>query len=490
MKYNQPKKIYAFIASILVLMALACGNSITERLESELSPTATNESPEITEETAVNTSVEPTSTQEPEPVATESQPTNTVEPTEVSPTEIPPTPTLEPEPTPAPEDIAVVSYGFGQDNRSVGYSFIVENPNSGLSFERSQYQLAALDESGAIVDTDSGFISLLLPDQTLGVSGSFFVDEGVTVASINVQLNAGDSETAEPIATFTVENPTYFAGSFSSSVTGVIGNPYERDLSNVRVSAVAYNAADEIVGGGFTFLNFVLANSTTGVDVSVTTAGEVARVELYPTISGLTFLGTESELPEDATIVNIINHGYGQEDRSAGFGLVLENSNNAYSIENSEYHVTLFAEDGTVIGVEEGFINLLLPSQVLGVGGDIFLDEGQIASHIEVQYQVGDYVAVTEELLPFTSENAVFSQGSFSSQVTGFIVNPYSQNITTLRVSAIAYNESGEIIGGGFTFLDFAIANGQSPVEVSVTTSGVPATVEIYATLSSLSDFE
>ena len=58
-----------------------------------------------------------------------------------------------------------------------------------------------------------------------------------------------------------------------------------------------------------------------------------------------------------------------------------------------------------------------------------------------------------------------------------------------MKVSAIAYNENGEIIGSGFTFLDFAPANGKAAVEVSVTVDGTPTSVEIFATFSSLSEF-
>jgi len=57
-------------------------------------------------------------------------------------------------------------------------------------------------------------------------------------------------------------------------------------------------------------------------------------------------------------------------------------------------------------------------------------------------------------------------------------------------VSAIAYDEAGEIIGGGFTYLDFVPANGKAAVEVSITSTGIPATTELYAIVSGLSDFE
>jgi hypothetical protein len=74
--------------------------------------------------------------------------------------------------------------------------------------------------------------------------------------------------------------------------------------------------------------------------------------------------------------------------------------------------------------------------------------------------------------------------------VTGQIVSPYGSEITNLRVAAIAYDAAGEIIGGGYTFLDFVPANGKAAVEVSVTTAEEPTTVELYAAVSDLSEIE
>jgi len=226
MKSNRFKLIC--IVVIFVLIASACGSSTTEQLENAVVPTSTVEVVQITEEA-------PPDTQEAKPEPTKPQSTDIPKPTEeVLPTATPEPTNPPPTPTPKPEPITVTAQGFGQDGSSVGYSFIVENPNDGLAFEDSQYQIAALDESGAIVDTDSGYIALLLPGQTLGVGGSLYIDKGITVSSIEVQLNAGDPQATDPIPSFTVDLPTYYAGDYSSSVTGVIQSPYSGTSSHPR----------------------------------------------------------------------------------------------------------------------------------------------------------------------------------------------------------------------------------------------------------------
>lgn len=479
---NRSKLVYIFVVMLLIFTTLACGSSTTQKMEEAAAPpvveeveeVATAVQPDAQKESSETTAIEPTLV----PESTEA-PTLTPEPTTPPPTS-----------TPEPEPISVIAQGFGQNRQSVGYAFIVENPNATLAFEDSQYQIAAMDESGAIVATDSGYITLLLPEQKLGFGNSLYVEEGVAVSSIEIQLNAGNSRSTDPIPNFTVEQPTYFADDFFPKVSGVIQSPYSRDFADIRVSAVLYNENDEIIGGGFTFVNFILANSLTGVEVSVDSSGEVARVELYPVISTLSLLSSENEIPEGATSINLAKYGFGQDGGSVGFGLLVENPNPTHSVESSAYRLTFFSEDGTVIGTDEGYINLLLPEQTLGIGGEVYVAENQVVSRIEAQLKIGEFVEVTEELPPFSSENVVFSPGSFSSKVSGFILNPYPQNATFLDVSALAFDEDGEIIGGGSTFLDFAAANNKSAIEVTITTSGTPATVSLYATTSSLTQFE
>jgi hypothetical protein len=337
--------------------------------------------------------------------------------------------------------------------------------------------------------TDSGYIELILPSQTLGVAGTMWLDEGVAVSKLEVQLLEGDSTPTEPIPTFTVESSTYYAGEYSDAATCVINSPYGIDLQDIRVSAVVYNEDGEIIGGGFTYLDFILANGSTGVEVSVTTSGDVATVELYPTVSGLTFLWEETELPEGASNIALAKQGFGQDDQEIGFGMLIENPNGNFAIENSQYHVTAFAEDGHVLATEEGYVEVLLPNQILGVAGTTYLVEGTDVARIDAHVLVGGFVE-SDPIPYFTAENVTYQPDAYFPQVTGQIVSPYDQDITDVRVSAILYNEAGEIVGGGFTYLDFAPANGKAAAEVSITSSGTPATTELYATVSGLSEFE
>lgn len=431
--------------------------------------------------------------------AAKSQPTPTIEIVmKLNTPSAPPEAAATPSPTPAPTptqppaarvDVRVVAQGFGQNGRQAGYAFLVENPNAGLAVENTQYQVAAYDDAGAVVETDSGYIQFLLPGQQIGVADTMYLDEGVALSRIEVQLSQGKATAFEPTAWIDVGRTRYIEGRYSRYATAVLSNPFERDITNLVVSAVAYDDAGQIIGGGFTYLNFLPAGGITGARVPIEGLSPVARVDVYATLSGLSTLNAAQARPADAQALTIVDAGFGQDGQSAGYGLLARNPNANYAVERSMYRLTAYAADGTVVNAEEGYIELLLPGQTLGVGGDMYLVDNAAIERIEAQIYPGQYVK--SEALPFfEAENVVYLAGDYTSRVTGQIINPYAKDITQMRVSAIAYDGGGKIIGGGFTFLDFAPANGKAAVEVRVTTTGAPARVELHAAVSGLSDFK
>ena len=110
-------------------------------------------------------------------------------------------------------------------------------------------------------------------------------------------------------------------------------------------------------------------------------------------------------------------------------------------------------------------------------------------ARMDIQIKAGSFEE-TDPIPYFAAQNVDYQVGTYSAQVAGEIVSPYAKDITNIRVSAIGYNEAVEIIGGGSTYLDFVSANGKAAVEVSITTSETPASTELYAAVSGLSDFD
>jgi hypothetical protein len=211
---------------------------------------------------------------------------------EVTPSPSPaPSPTPTPAPTPAPiQPLAVVSQGYGTGvgigTLSVGYAFILENPNEQAA-DSVQYQVAAYDAAGVVLKTTSGSLPLVWPRQRVGVAGSLYMDQGQQISRLDVQVKPTKFEKFDTPMPFTTEGVTYRPDRYSPKVVGVVKSAAVKDVKSIQVFAVAYNAQNVIIGGGMTFLNFVPAGGSAAVEVQVNLSAEPARVELYPVMSFL-----------------------------------------------------------------------------------------------------------------------------------------------------------------------------------------------------------
>jgi hypothetical protein len=154
------------------------------------------------------------------------------------------------------------------------------------------FQAAIYDESGNVLGTDSGYISLIFPGETLAQSTTLSVPDGKTIDRFEVQLSEG-----RPTLTELTENPlmgeqtTFLPDTYFPKVTGMVKNNLDRQIKNIKVVAVAYDPEGNIIGGGFTYLDFVPANGTSAVEVGVGVSNTPERVVIYPTFSGLTSIG-------------------------------------------------------------------------------------------------------------------------------------------------------------------------------------------------------
>lgn len=181
--------------------------------------------------------------------------------------------------------LSVAKSGFGQKGKSVSIAFLVDN--GGPTLEDSQYQIAAYGGGGTVLGSDSGYISLILSAQRLGIAKDIYLNADTPVTRIDVQVKAGKAATKTYPPAFTSSNVAYQPDKDYPKVSGIIKSAYPTDVKNVRVSAIVYDAAGNIIGGGYTFVDFIPANGQSAAQTSVTTSATVARAEMYAMLSSL-----------------------------------------------------------------------------------------------------------------------------------------------------------------------------------------------------------
>ncbi len=384
--------------------------------------------------------------------------------------------------------MVLVASGFGQKDKSIGFGFIVKNPNAGQAIGRSEYQVAFYDESDTVVETETGYIELILPSQTLGVAGSAYLDEGVTVKRIEVQVSDGEFEKSDPAPAFVLGAITYWPGDYTSNATTTIKNPYKINLDDMYVYAVAYDAKKNIIGGGYTFLGFLPANGQAAVEVSITASEDPQSIEVYPVFSIFsTSLSTTDK--NSGKPVELVAQGNSAKGDRVGYAFMVGNPNAKLAIENSRYQVAAYDDKGRVLKTGSGYIGLLFPGQKFGIGDSLYLPDGTQIDKLVVQVKSGKAVE-TSATLPFSTTKVVFKDDRYFPKVTGIVKSTHKKKLENVPVYAVAYDAKGAIMGGGFTYLNFVPANGQAPVEVQVSVDAKPSKVELFPVISDLDDLK
>ena len=179
--------------------------------------------------------------------------------------------------------------------------------------------------------------------------------------------------------------------------------------------------------------------------------------------------------------------GFGQRQDSIDvrWGIVIENTDDVHALRDSEYQIAFLDEDDFAVDTTSGVLTLILPGQRLGVAGEVLVSEGTRVSSMQVQLRAGSSHVSSQQ--PFVVEQATFYGGLRYSQVRGIVRNPSAATVTDLQIFTIAYDETGQIIGGGHSFLDVVPASGRAVGGHSIVTGSSVAAVEMFATITMLS---
>jgi hypothetical protein len=184
---------------------------------------------------------------------------------------------------PSSTELRLVAQGFGQAGDSVGFAFVVKNTSPSLVTGPTGYVVTAYNAAGAVVRTGGGTIGVVLPGQQQGVAGALAVPSTSPVARIDVKLEPPAFHfpwTADPRALATTAVALRRDSSLATA-SGIVTNSGAIGFDGAIVSAIAYNATGQIVGGGATTTGPIPPNGRVSVDVPITTSIPPIQLELY-----------------------------------------------------------------------------------------------------------------------------------------------------------------------------------------------------------------
>ncbi|MHB1357336.1 MAG: FxLYD domain-containing protein [Anaerolineae bacterium] len=397
--------------------------------------------------------------------------------------------TVKPKATSTPkqeiQELVILEQGFGQDEQEVAYGIVVENPNDSAIID-SQFQITVFDEEGTILDTDSGYLPLILPGQVLYLASYTYLNENQVADTIEIVIETGEVGDTEYNAPLTTDKMVYQEGEYSSVVLGLVNNPFDMEVGNVNVWCVAYDADGNIIGGGQSYVSFIAAGASTGVEMYVTSEGAVDHIEVSAALANyVSYDDPEERIGIEQ--VSMVKTGLGQKEAEIGYGMLFENASPDSAADSVNVNITFYDDNGDVIAVEDNYISVILPGETQAVAGSSYFEEGVTVASMEIQYRVSKMVPVSD-LMPLATSNISYLDDEYSPKVTGQVENPYTIKLESVHVVVIAYDSAGDIIGGGTGYIEFISAGKKAAVEVYLTASEAPDSLEMYASINYLSD--
>jgi hypothetical protein len=180
----------------------------------------------------------------------------------------------------------------------VGFAFLVRNPNAYQGIELSQFAATAYDKNSKVLGVNNGTVRLLLPEQELGIADFIQLDDPKQIVErVEVEITPGPSSIMNPGKGFPAEATGQTRTGSAVRVEGVVHNPFDENISFLLISAIAFDAAGKIIGGGSTYADLVLAGGEAKTLVDVIVRDTPAKIEIYPSISELSVPGSDGTLP-------------------------------------------------------------------------------------------------------------------------------------------------------------------------------------------------
>ena len=202
--------------------------------------------------------------------------------------------------TTAPSDdgVAITDSGFSQDGKTISVGLVLENPSDEAALS-VQVLLNLIDANGDILASDTHTIPVIPASGTYYSGAQVYSNKRGAVQRIEPEITVGDTS-SDAYALPIVSNVTLESEQFLGlQATGELRNTLPDTLSSfARITAVAYDGAGKVLGGGYTFpqtdvqpgsrISFTVGNGMEQVDpkaavrVKVSAANQGAAFEAIP----------------------------------------------------------------------------------------------------------------------------------------------------------------------------------------------------------------
>lgn len=191
-------------------------------------------------------------------------------------------------------NVEIVATGFTQGspdsigNSYLTYAAVIKNTGPTVA-EYVTVNLTFKDSEGTVVKAANENISVMLPGQTNAVGDSTSA-EGAT----QIEVQALVSRWLEPeteFGSFAISGITTRSDEYGMETNASVASTFDKDLRDTKATAVYYDEAGSVIGGAYTFVDFVPAGGNIGIEIRAQESlKNVATTDIFLEITSLTLM--------------------------------------------------------------------------------------------------------------------------------------------------------------------------------------------------------
>lgn len=359
--------------------------------------------------------------------------------------------------------------------------FMVKNPKPDCSYEDAEYSLTAYNDQNEEIYTEDGYLDIVLPDGEIGEL-IYFPEEAQDTHHFEVTLTTGACTSSDiPVDAISFSNPAFYSEEYWLRASAYVINGLDTYQTDVLVIAVGYDANNDIVAVGSSYVNVLFPDDYSGVMVTLNRNADavIDHVEFYGTQTYFTETSVDEEFFNTVGLLNEYTSSIQIEDQ-VEFVFFLQNDHTTMAATDVEYQVTLLDDQDFVIMVQTGYVEHLLPEDVSPVYLSIYLPEDVTYNSCFVELLPGEFIEPVFAANPFTADNYTIDDSGWSAVANFDLTNTAPNAVSDLDMIVLLYNVDGFFIGGGKTSTDTINPNSVTNQEVYVNIDGTAETMEVY----------
>ena len=234
-----------------------------------------------------------------------------------------------------------------------------------------------------------------------------------------------------------------------------------------------------VVGLGFLGARALLAGSEARDRAATGPAGEDAEAGSVladdpPSLDDLTSSVTLPPGPDEGLAVaeqgiTVVEDRFDATRREGTYAVLVDNPHDDWLAQGVQVQVTFLGQDGQPLGTDQGFIEVVLPSQRVAVASLFFDAPSEPVVGMDIAIDVARWRRTEPFDGGFELADVVTGPAEFSGVVTDFsITSTFDDDLTDVGVTAVYRNADGAVIGGSDTFLDLLEPGVATPAQITL----------------------